>query len=61
MGARQLERFRWAVRVSLQTIILTGVWMALRYGGVLSPFWRGGIGLLVPLKLLFIVATCSRW
>lgn len=56
MAARQLERFRWAVRVSLPTIIVSGVWMALRYAGVLSPFWRGGIGLLVPLKLLFIVA-----
>lgn len=56
MGARQLERFRWAVRVSLPTIIVTGVWMALRYAGVLSPFWRDGIGLLVPLKLLLIVA-----
>lgn len=55
-GARQLERFRWVVRTSLPTIVLTGVWMALRYGGVLSPFWRDGIGLLVPLKLGLIVA-----
>lgn len=55
-GARQLERFRWVVRTSLPTIVLTGVWMALRYGGVLSPFWRDGIGLLVPLKLGLIAA-----
>lgn len=55
-GARQLERFRWVVRTSLPTIIVTGVWMALRYGGVTSPFWLSGIGLLVPLKLLLIVA-----
>ncbi len=55
-GARQLERFRWVVRTSLPTIVLTGVWMALRYGGVLSPFWRDGIGLLVPLKLGLILA-----
>ncbi len=55
-GARQLERFRWVVRTALPTIIVTGVWMALRYGGVTSPFWLSGIGLLVPLKLLLIVA-----
>jgi len=55
-GARQLERFRWVVRTSLPTIVLTGVWMALRYGGLLSPFWRDGIGLLVPLKLGLIAA-----
>jgi putative copper resistance protein D len=55
-GARQLERFRWVVRTSLPTIVLTGLWMALRYGGVLSPFWRDGIGLLVPLKLGLIAA-----
>ncbi len=55
-GARQLERFRRVVRTSLPTIVLTGLWMALRYGGVLSPFWRDGIGLLVPLKLGLIAA-----
>lgn len=55
-GARQLERFRWVVRTSLPTIILTGLWMALRYGGFASPFWRDGIGLLIPLKLGFIAA-----
>lgn len=55
-GARQLERFRWVVRTSLPTIVLTGVWMALRYGGILSPFWRDGLGLLVPLKLGLILA-----
>ena len=55
-AARQLERFRWVVRTSLPTIVLTGLWMALRYGGVLSPFWRDGIGLLVPLKLGLILA-----
>lgn len=55
-GARQLERFRWVVRTSLPTILLTGAWMALRYGGFGSPFWRDGIGLLVPLKLGLIGA-----
>ena len=55
-GARQLERFRWVVRTSLPTIIVTGVWMALRYGGVTSAFWLSGIGLLVPFKLLLIGA-----
>lgn len=66
-GARQLERFRWVVRTSLPTIVLTGVWMALRYGGVLSPFWRDGIGLLVPLKLgliaglIVIFITCPLY
>lgn len=55
-GARQLERFRWVVRTSLPTIVLTGLWMALRYAGVGSPFWREGIGLLIPLKLGLIAA-----
>lgn len=55
-GARQLERFRWVVRTALPTIIVTGVWLAARYGGVGSPFWRSGVGMLVPLKLLLIVA-----
>lgn len=55
-GARQLERFRWVVRTSLPTIIFTGVWMALRYGGITSPFWRDGLGLLIPLKLGLIGA-----
>lgn len=55
-GARQLERFRWVVRTALPTIIVTGVWLASRYGGIDSPFWRGGVGLLVPFKLLLIVA-----
>lgn len=55
-GARQLERFRWVVRFSLPTIIVTGVWMALRYGDVLSPFFRSGIGLLIPLKVAMILA-----
>lgn len=55
-GARQLERFRWVVRTSLPTIILTGLWMALRYGGITSPFWRDGLGLLIPLKLGLIGA-----
>ncbi len=55
-GARQLERFRWVVRVALPTVILTGVWMALRYGGLTSSFWLGGLGLLVPLKLVLILA-----
>lgn len=55
-GARQLERFRWVVRTSLPTIIFTGLWMALRYGGFASPFWRDGLGLLIPLKLGLIGA-----
>lgn len=55
-GARQLERFRWVVRFALPTVIVTGVWMALRYAGVGSSFWISGLGLLVPVKLLLIVA-----
>ena len=55
-GARQLERFRWVVRTALPTVILTGVWLALRYGGVTSSFWHSGLGLLVPLKLALILA-----
>lgn len=54
-GARQLERFRWVVRCALPTVIVTGVWMALRYGGVGSAFWLNGLGLLVPAKLVLIL------
>jgi len=54
-GARQLERFRWVVRVALPTVIVTGVWMALRYAGVGNSFWISGLGLLVPVKLLLIM------
>lgn len=55
-GARQLERFRWVVRFSLPTIVGTGLWMALRYASLTSPFWREGIGLLIPVKIGLILA-----
>lgn len=66
-GARQLERFRWVVRFSLPTIIITGVMMALRYGGINSTFWRSGLGLIVPAKLgliallVVIFITCPLY
>lgn len=55
-GARQLERFRWVVRFALPTVIVTGVWMALRYGGFASPYWFTGLGMLIPFKLVLILA-----
>lgn len=66
-GALQLERFRWVVRFSLPTVILTGILMALRFGGPASAFWRSGVGLIVPLKmglvlvLVVIFITCPLY
>lgn len=55
-GARQLDRFRWVVRVALPTIIVTGLVMANAYRALPLSWWLTFPGLLVPLKALAIVA-----
>lgn len=56
VGARQLDRFRWVVRFALPTIIITGVTMAWEYIGLPTSWWFGYPGVLIPLKVLTIVA-----
>lgn len=55
-GARQLDRFRWVVRFVLPTIILTGVFMAWGYRVMPMEWWLSYPGVLIPLKVLAIVA-----
>jgi len=55
-GARQLDRFRWVVRVALPTIIVTGVAMAWVHRGAPLDWWTSSPGVLIPLKVLAIVA-----
>lgn len=56
VGARQLDRFRWVVRFALPTIIVTGVTMALAFRSAPLHWWMVFPGLLIPLKVLTIVA-----
>lgn len=55
-GARQLDRFRWVVRFSLPTIIITGLVMAGVYTVLPMSWWVTFPGILIPLKVLAIVA-----
>ncbi len=55
-GARQLDRFRWVVRCCLPTIILTGLVMAGAYRVLPLSWWTSFPGVLIPLKVLAIVA-----
>ncbi|HNB00151.1 MAG TPA: hypothetical protein PLC19_11785 [Marmoricola sp.] len=55
-GANQLDRFRWVVRFALPTIIITGVIMASGYRGVPLEWWVSFPGVLIPLKVLAIIA-----
>ncbi len=55
-GANQLDRFRWVVRFALPTIIITGVIMASMYRGVPLEWWVSFPGVLIPLKVLAIIA-----
>lgn len=56
VGARQLDRFRWVVRFALPTIIVTGLVMAGAYRAVPLDWWMSWPGMLIPLKVLTIVA-----
>lgn len=55
-GAHQLDRFRWVVRFSLPTIIITGLIMAGAYRFLDLGWWLSFPGVLIPLKALSIVA-----
>lgn len=55
-GAEQLDRFRWVVRFALPTIIATGVVMALSYRTMGWDWWASFPGILIPGKVLTIVA-----
>lgn len=55
-GARQLDRFRWVVRFALPTIIVTGLVMAGVYTVLPIEWWLTFPGLLIPLKVMAIVA-----
>lgn len=55
-GAHQLDRFRWVVRFSLPTIIITGLIMAGAYRALPVSWWTALPGALIPLKVLAIVA-----
>lgn len=55
-GARQLDRFRWVVRFSLPTIIVTGLVMAGVYTVMPMDWWMSFPGVLIPIKVLAIVA-----
>lgn len=55
-GAHQLDRFRWVVRFALPTIIITGLIMAGAYRALPRDWWLAFPGLLIPLKVLTIVA-----
>jgi TusA-related sulfurtransferase len=67
-AAEQLERFRYAVRVILPTLLITGLLQALPYTGFsLYPLIGSFFGQLILLKLeliagLFVIfITCPMW
>lgn len=67
-AAEQLERFRYAVRVILPTLLITGLLQALPYTGLsLYPLFASHFGRLILLKLgliagLFVIfITCPMW
>lgn len=55
-GAHQLDRFRWVVRFSLPTIIVTGLIMAGAFTALPLEWWFTFPGILIPIKVLAIVA-----
>lgn len=57
-GARQLERFRWVVRFSLPTVLLTGLGMALTYRLPLPAFLAFPFAL-IPLKLFLLLGLVA--
>ncbi|MFN3285546.1 MAG: sulfurtransferase TusA family protein [bacterium] len=67
-AARQLERFRWTVRVVLPTLLLTGVLQAVPYAagsfGGLVATWPGRLILLKAgalMGLVGIFVACPLW
>lgn len=55
-GARQLQRFRWVVRLSLPTIIVTGLLQAGAYRAAEWEWWLSYPGMLIPVKVGLIAA-----
>lgn len=55
-GAHQLDRFRWVVRFSLPSIIITGLIMAGAFRAMPMEWWLAFPGILIPVKVLAIVA-----
>jgi putative copper resistance protein D len=65
-GARQLERFRFVVRLALPTVLLTGLLMASAYRLPLEafrlfPFSLIGLKLLLLVALVVIFLTCPLY
>ena len=66
-AAEQLERFRWAVRVILPTLLVTGLLQALPYTGLSPAALLTPFGLLILFKialvfgLIVIFITCPLW
>lgn len=54
--ARQLQRFRWVVRFSLPTIIVTGLIQTEAYRFLPIDWWVSYPGVLIPTKVLLIIA-----
>jgi len=67
-AGEQLERFRWAVRLIIPTILLTGLLQAfLQYGHSLAPYTSSVVGVAIAAKLgligvlVAIFLTCPMW
>lgn len=67
-AGEQLERFRWAVRLTIPTIVATGVYQAVDALGMgASPYLNSVVGLAVVVKLgyvgllVLIFVTCPMW
>lgn len=67
-AGEQLERFRWAVRIIIPTILLTGLLQAvLQYGHSLAPYTSSVVGAAIAAKLgligvlVAIFLTCPMW
>lgn len=67
-AGEQLERFRWAVRLVLPILVLTGLYQAGdAVGTTLAPYLGTAVGLAVLAKLGFVVAlvgiflACPMW
>lgn len=54
-GAHALDRFRWVVRFSLPTIIITGLIMAYAYRALPFSWWVQFPGVLIPSKVAAIL------
>ncbi|MFB6131290.1 MAG: hypothetical protein ABEJ28_10765 [Salinigranum sp.] len=67
-AGEQLERFRWAVRIIIPTLLLTGLLQSVEVFGLrLAPYVETAVGLAVLAKvglvalLVGIFVTCPMW